>query len=156
MVPYFADFRISWELQHFGGADFRTADSRTAGNRRKLLQKPVCAIEFVPSNSALISGLLGSREEEKTRRSNKSRKRRTGSRAFADYHGWVQGKLWPPLAAPAGLGLRTFSLKLRRAKSRDTYPKSTGFGPHRRAAIRIARLAFIGVVEWPARVGCVR
>ena len=43
----FADFRFSWELQHFGGADFRgkpqeTAE-KTAGNRR-FSQEPVCPI----------------------------------------------------------------------------------------------------------------
>ena len=33
----FADFRFSWELQHFGGADFRRKPQIFAENRRKLL-----------------------------------------------------------------------------------------------------------------------
>ena len=31
----FADFRFSWELQHFGGADFRRKPQETADFRRK-------------------------------------------------------------------------------------------------------------------------
>ena len=31
----FADFRFSWELQHFGGADFRRKPQIFAENRRK-------------------------------------------------------------------------------------------------------------------------
>ena len=30
----FADFRFSWELQHFGGADFRRKPQETADFRR--------------------------------------------------------------------------------------------------------------------------
>ena len=36
----FADFRFSWELPHFGGADFR----RKPQDFRRFSQKPVCPI----------------------------------------------------------------------------------------------------------------
>ena len=41
----FADFRFSWELQHFGGADFRRKPQETADFRRN---------PFVPFSLSLL------------------------------------------------------------------------------------------------------
>ena len=50
-----ADFRFSWEVQHFGGADFRRRQQETVNFRRKphrrFLQKPMCLIH--PKNPAV-------------------------------------------------------------------------------------------------------
>ena len=50
----FADFRFSWELSHFGGADLRRKPQIFAENRR-FSQKPVCPISSAPFDSALIT-----------------------------------------------------------------------------------------------------
>ena len=51
----FADFRFSWELQHFGGADFRRKPQETADFRRKP-QKPADFRRnpFVPFSLSLL------------------------------------------------------------------------------------------------------
>ena len=51
----FADFRFSWESQHFGGADFRRKPQKTADFRRKP-QKTAdfCRNPFVPFSLSLL------------------------------------------------------------------------------------------------------
>ena len=51
----FADFRFSWELQHFGGADFRRKPQETADFRRKPQETAdFCRNPFVPFSSSLL------------------------------------------------------------------------------------------------------
>ena len=54
-LPIFTDFRFSWKLQHFGGADFRRKLQETADFRRKP-QKPAdfCRNPFVPFSLSLL------------------------------------------------------------------------------------------------------
>ena len=51
----FADFRFSWELQHFGGADFRRKPQETADFRRKLQEiADFRRNRFVPFSLSLL------------------------------------------------------------------------------------------------------
>ena len=53
--PIFADFRFSWELQHFGGADFRRKPQETADFRRKPQETAeFCRNPFVPLSLSLL------------------------------------------------------------------------------------------------------
>ena len=52
---FFADFRFSWELQHFGGADFRRKPQETADFRRKPQETAeFCRNPFVPFSLSLL------------------------------------------------------------------------------------------------------
>ena len=62
----FVDFRFSWELQHFGGAECRRKPQETADFRREpqknfaeaRLSHIVCPFLFLPANSPVSEALL--------------------------------------------------------------------------------------------------